>query len=117
MYDLLDLLIWGRKSRAWQRLIYGEKKPVIRRRHRMKGCYICESVYGPIERDSYQELQTFKGYTVDFRLRSFRTIPADAPPEFIDFESVEGMILCAEMHEAAIKQLNKQLGKTVFISI
>ena len=44
-------------------------------------------------------------------------LPADAPPEFIDFESVEGMILCAEMHEAAIKQLNKQLGKTVFISI
>ena len=83
----------------------------------MGKCVICESVYGPIERDGYRELQTFKGHTVDFRLQSFRTVPADAPPEFIDFESVDGMILCAEMHEAAIKQLNKQFGKTVFISI
>ena len=84
----------------------------------MDSCYMCECVYRPKAiAPGVNELQSFNGYTVDFRLKQFRKIPSDAWPEFIDFDSPEGIELCAEMHEAAVKQLHKQFGKEVFISI
>ncbi len=83
----------------------------------MDRCWMCEGVFGSKEIDGVGRLQTFKGYTVDFRLKEFRKIPLSALPVFIDFDSPEGEKLCNEMHEAAIKRLNKQFGKEVFISI
>jgi hypothetical protein len=83
----------------------------------MNDCWMCEGVFGPKEVNGVRELQTFKGYTVDFRLRQFRKVPFDALPEFIDFDSPDGQKLCAEMHEEATKRLNESFGKEVFISI
>ena len=84
----------------------------------MGSCFLCESVFGPKEiADGVRQLQTFKGYTVDFRLKQSRKIPLDTLPEFIDFDSPEGEELCNEMHEEAVKQLNKRFGKEVFTSI
>jgi hypothetical protein len=74
----------------------------------MQSCWMCERVFGPKEVNGVRELQTFKGYTVDFRLRQFRKVPLDAWPEFIEFDSPEGQELCDEMHEAAIQHLNEE---------
>ena len=74
----------------------------------MDRCWMCEGVFGPKEINGVRELQTFKGYTVDFKLRQFRKVPLDALPEFIEFDSPEGQELCAEMHEEAINELNKR---------
>ncbi len=41
-------------------------------------------------------LPTFRGYTVDIRLREFRKCVLGKPLEFIDFDSVEGDHLLAE---------------------
>jgi hypothetical protein len=91
---------------------------LIRRGDEMDSCWMCESVFGPKDiAEGVRQLQTFQGYTVDFRLREFRKIPKDDIPEFIDFASPKGIELCSAMHEAAVKQLNKQFGKEVFISI
>lgn len=73
----------------------------------MDRCWMCEGVLGTKEIDGIGHLQTFKGYTVDFRLREFRKVPFDALPEFIDFDSPEGEELCYEMHEEAVRELNK----------
>ena len=35
-------------------------------------------------------LPIFRGFTVDERLRQFRKVPLDGPPEFIAFDSAEG---------------------------
>ena len=53
-------------------------------------------------------LQTFKGYTVDFRLKEFRKFPKKGLPEFIDFRSNEGADLVDEMYFAAIRKLKEQ---------
>ena len=45
------------------------------------------------------ELPTFKGYTVDPRLRQFRKVIPQESIEFIDFNSEEGQGLLAEMRE------------------
>jgi hypothetical protein len=70
---------------------------------------ICEKVYGAKEvtPSGPRVLQTFRGYTVDFRLRQFRAIPANGhgPPQFIDFRSNEGADLVDEMLDAAIRNL------------
>jgi hypothetical protein len=70
---------------------------------------ICETVYGAQELTpgGVRVLQTFKGYTVDFRLRQFRAIPANGhgPPQFIDFRSNEGADLVDDMFDAAIRNL------------
>jgi hypothetical protein len=42
-------------------------------------------------------LPTFKGYTVDVRLREFRRAIPDVTLEFIPFESPEGKILLKEL--------------------
>ncbi len=44
-----------------------------------------------------RELPTWRGYTVDRRLRQLRKVPLDAWPEFIDFDSEEGRRLLDEM--------------------
>jgi hypothetical protein len=80
----------------------------------MHNCLMCEGVFGPKEVNGVRELQTFKGYTVDFRLRQFRKDQPDALPEFIDFDSPEGEKLYEAMHEAAIKELNNKTGKELF---
>ncbi len=77
----------------------------------MYRCDICERVFGPKAiAAGVNQLQTFNGYTVDFQLRQFRSLPRDARPVFIDFDSLKGMQLCAVMHEAAINQLNKKIA-------
>ena len=77
----------------------------------MYSCEICESVYGPKPLAAgVNELQTFNGYTVDFRLREFRYAPPDAEPLFIDFYSPQGLQLHADMHDAALEQLNKKFA-------
>jgi hypothetical protein len=74
----------------------------------MSSCAFCESVFGPKAIGAgIRQLQTFHGYTVDFQLREFRCLPKDTGPEFIDFDSLKGMQLCAVMHEAAINQLRQ----------
>jgi hypothetical protein len=45
-------------------------------------------------------LQTYKRYTVDYRLRQFRLCPADyGVIQFIDFDTEEGDALLSEMLE------------------
>ena len=44
-------------------------------------------------------LPTFKGYTIDFRLREFRKVEYPNPIEFIPFDSPEGRNLLKEMEE------------------
>jgi len=77
----------------------------------MYRCDTCESVFGPkVIAAGVSQLQIFNGYTVDFPLRQFRSLPRDATPQFIDFDSPKGLQLCAVMHEAAINQLNKKFA-------
>jgi hypothetical protein len=84
----------------------------------MDSCWICESVFGPKAISAgARQLQTFRGYTVDFRLREFRNMPRDDVTEFIGFDSPEGIKPCSEMHEEAIKQVNRKFDKGAFISI
>src|SRR5258708_30283006 len=60
----------------------------------MYRCDICESVFGPKAiAAGVSQLQTFNGYTVDFPLRQFRSLPRDARPQFIDFDSSKGLQL------------------------
>ncbi len=68
---------------------------------------VCEKVFGAREviPGGIRVLQTFKGYTVDFRLREFRIFPTKGPPEFIDFRSNEGATLVDEMFDEAICNL------------
>ena len=42
-------------------------------------------------------LPTYKGYTVDYRLKQFRKIPLDRLPEFVDFDSEKGDELLTQM--------------------
>jgi hypothetical protein len=117
-YNLLDLIIWGRKSRTYKRWIYGKRRRGSHSKDNIDSCWMCESVFAPKAiAAGVHQLQTFKGYTVDFRLRQLRNMPLDDIPEFIDFESPDGIKLCTEMHEEAVKRLNRQIGKEVFISI
>lgn len=68
---------------------------------------VCEKVYGAreVRPGGVRTLQTFKGYTVDFRLKEFRIFPTKGPPEFIDFRSNEGAALVDEMFDKAISNL------------
>src|SRR5579872_5791215 len=68
----------------------------------MNDCWMCEGVFGPKEINGVRQLQTFRGYTVDFKLRQFRKVLPDALPEFIEFDSPEGKKLCDKMHEASM---------------
>jgi hypothetical protein len=47
-----------------------------------------------------KELPTFKGYTIDKRLRQFRKVDREKPNiDFVDFDSEEGEKLLEEMEE------------------
>ncbi len=75
------------------------------------GCVICERVFGPKAFNGVRELRTFKGYTVDFKLKEFRRVPTETPPEFIDFDSPEGRRLLVGMHHIATELLNRKFAK------
>ena len=45
------------------------------------------------------ELPTFRGYTIDARLKQFRKVLQDNGITFIDFDSEEGQELLEEMRE------------------
>jgi len=45
------------------------------------------------------ELPTFRGYTIDARLKQFRKISSDRTIEFIDFDNKEGQKLLNEIRE------------------
>ncbi len=68
---------------------------------------VCEKVFGAKEvtPGGIRMLQTFKGYTVDFRLREFRSFPTKGPLEWMDFRSNEGAALIDEMYDAAVRNL------------
>ena len=42
-------------------------------------------------------LPTYKGYTVDYRLKQFRKVPLDSLPEFVEFDSDKGDRLLTQM--------------------
>jgi hypothetical protein len=45
------------------------------------------------------KLPTFKGYTVDMRLKEFRVLEPGKKPEFLPFNSEQGDLLLAELIE------------------
>lgn len=48
-----------------------------------------------------KELPTFKGYTIDERLRQFRKVDRNKPSmDFVDFDSEEGQELLEEYEES-----------------
>jgi hypothetical protein len=49
---------------------------------------------------------TFKGYTVDMRLREFRKAIPDVTLEFIPFVSPKGKKLLEELQELALEIMN-----------
>ena len=52
-----------------------------------------------MENETPFELPTFKGYTIDPRLRQFRKVIPQESIEFIDFYSKKGQELLVEMRE------------------
>ena len=80
-------------------------------------CVPCQIAFRPreIEPGGVRRLGTFKGYTVDFRLRQFRKILRTKLPEFIDFDSSEGIELLAQMHKVAIVKANKIVRRKLFL--
>ncbi len=62
-------------------------------------CESCQQAYGPEEINGVRKLKTFKGYTVDLRLREFREMKYGKLPQFIPFDSLEGRALHSLMHE------------------
>lgn len=53
-----------------------------------------------IERETPFELPTFRGYTIDKRLRQFRKVNRETPKiDFIEFDSEKGQALLEEMRE------------------
>lgn len=54
---------------------------------------------------SVTTLPTFKGYTVDLRLREFRRAVPEITLEFIPFDSSKGKILLGELKEFAVEIL------------
>lgn len=57
------------------------------------------------------KLQTYKNYTVDYRLQQFRTCPSGWDSfgliVFIDFKSPEGDAIICEMIKAGVFDLSK----------
>ncbi len=72
-------------------------------------CVACSIAFSPEEtKEGPRILKTFRGYTVDLRLRQFRIISLDKPLEFIEFDSSKGQTLIRAMHEKAIKIANER---------
>lgn len=57
-----------------------------------------------------RKLKTFQGYTVDLRLQQLRKVVWGKLPEFIDFDSPEGQVLVSQMHEYAMRKINRTLA-------
>lgn len=66
-------------------------------------CEICQRAYGPNVYPGLNVLKTFKGYTVDLRLRQFRKVEFGKPIDFIDFDSLKGRALLDQMHEEVMR--------------
>lgn len=62
-------------------------------------CEQCLIAYEPEERNGVRTLKKFKGFTVDLRLQQFRKVEFGKPIDFIDFDSLKGRALLAQMHE------------------
>jgi len=62
------------------------------------------------ENMSVTVLPTFKGYTVDMRLRQFRRAIPDVTLEFIPFNSPEGRKLLEELKSIAQEVLSYKNG-------
>jgi hypothetical protein len=54
---------------------------------------------------SVRTIPTFKGYTVDLRLREFRRAISDVTLDFISFDSPEGKKLVGELKDFASEVL------------
>ncbi|MHB8595434.1 MAG: hypothetical protein ACYDER_01335 [Ktedonobacteraceae bacterium] len=68
----------------------------------MKKRYPMKGYPKPLEKGpSFRYLPVFKGYTVDTRVKQFRRFPPDDFPEFVEFDSEEGMELLAEIDRMA----------------
>jgi hypothetical protein len=65
-------------------------------------CDSCLKAYEPEEIDGVRRLKEFEGYTIDLRLQQFRKVPLDDLPEFIEFDSKEGIALLKRMHLALL---------------
>ena len=61
-------------------------------------CDKCLKEYEPEEIDNIRHLKTYKGFTIDLRLKQFRKANIVEELVFIEFDSKEGQKLLAEMH-------------------
>ena len=59
----------------------------------------------------FRELPTFKGYTVDTRLKQFRKMILGQMPEFIEFDSPKGIFGIKQGGRNAIN--DEGTGKTI----
>lgn len=69
-------------------------------------CELCLRAYQPKKYPGMYVLKTFKGYTVDLRLRQFSRVThyEESPSiEFIEFASPKGKALLAQMHEEVMR--------------
>ena len=66
-------------------------------------CELCQRAYEPVEINGVRVLRSFMGYTVDLRLRQFRTLvygkTFGEKLEFVQFASPKGKKLLALMHQ------------------
>ena len=72
----------------------------LRMRANVEPCFMCEAKYQTIN----YKLPTFKGYTVDFRVRQFRKVHPDDFIEFVEFSDRKGLELIWEMHETTMEE-------------
>ena len=70
--------------------------------NRIKLCQKCLDEYSPQKENGVRVLRTFNGHTIDLRLQQFRKVPIDDLPEFIEFDSKEGLELLKQMHLALV---------------
>ena len=69
-------------------------------------CELCQRAYEPEEINGVRTLKDFKGYTVDLRLRQFRTLvygETSREIEYVEFASPRGQELLAQMHEEVMR--------------
>lgn len=74
-------------------------------------CWKCEAIFDQKGAGTIDQ-PTFKGYTIDLRLKQFRKTSIGGLPEFINFDSPEGEKLCWEMHKVA-SRIQQNILKTV----
>ncbi len=62
-------------------------------------CEFCQRAYEPEMINGVRKLKEFQGFTVDLRLQQFRKMEYGKQPQFIEFASLKGKKLLAQMHE------------------